>query len=147
MIELSNSSSLTQVQQNFRQKKITLARLRPFHQEAGAVLLEWVQGNIEAQGKMLRENSGGWPPLAASTLASRRRRGRGTQIMVDSGRLRRSFRLLTEPNRAKIVNTAPYAHYHQSGKGVPRRPLFPQVAQAEKIISPIAVQFVQRSLQ
>ncbi len=75
--------------------------------------------------------SGGWAPLAASTIASKQRQGLDSRILHATGALRDSLAgegtgALREVTRSQLIfgTTVPYARFHQLGQGVPqRRPL------------------------
>ena len=73
--------------------------------------------------------SGGWRPLAASTVAAKARGGFDLRILHRTLRLRNS---LTQPGHADHIyqttademhfgSRVPYGVFHQLGRGVPRR--------------------------
>jgi len=73
----------------------------------------------------------GWPPLAESTRERKARDGLDPRVMRAKGVL---YRSLTSPRAALQVDRrdqhemefgtqVPYAKYHQTGTGVPRRPV------------------------
>jgi phage gpG-like protein len=72
------------------------------------VLVSAVQDEFESQG------DGKWPPLAESTLAKRRRDGRGAKILEDTGIFAGSITPLTGPEFAEAYTNVPYAVYHTS---------------------------------
>jgi len=83
--------------------------------------------------------SGGWQPLASSTIEEKQRRGYPLQIMVRTGELRdvltggREGYDDVKPLVLKIM-TLPYAKYHQSRAPrtrLPRRPLI-ELREADK---------------
>lgn len=75
--------------------------------------------------------SGGWAPLAASTLATKRANGLDEHILVATGRLRASLtgvapggdaRREVHPTEMVFGTNVPYARYHQLGTiRIPRR--------------------------
>jgi phage gpG-like protein len=78
--------------------------------------------------------SGGWAPLAPSTLARKAALGQGDRILVATGELRDSLTRRTgggnalrevTPSSLVFGTTVPYARFHQQGTGrMPqRRPL------------------------
>ena len=75
-----------------------------------------------------------WPPLAASTLRTRKSRGyEGRKILHNTGKLRRSY---TKTPQTRIVDNemfiwsdVPYARYHELGtKRMPPRPVLKKAA-------------------
>ena len=72
---------------------------------------------------------GDWPPLAASTLAERRRRGFGTRPLIRTGDYLRNSTglhgLRLRRNILEIVSPVKYARYHEYGtRRIPERPVF-----------------------
>lgn len=57
---------------------------------------------------------GRWAPLAASTVAGRRKGGRGHQILVDTGRFAGSIQPDSGPDFAEASTDVAYAVYHCS---------------------------------
>jgi phage gpG-like protein len=69
-----------------------------------------IRQDVEQQFKTEGGLTGGWEPLAKSTL-----KGRGSSpILQVSGALRRSFYSLVDEKRAIISSKSPYFKYHQS---------------------------------
>ena len=61
------------------------------------------------------ENQGpGWHALEPATLARRRKKGRGAQILKDTGRLAASIRGSYGPDFAEAATDVSYAVYHVS---------------------------------
>lgn len=56
----------------------------------------------------------GWPGLAASTLAKRRKAGKGAQILKNDGRLAGSIEPDSGPTHAEAATDVEYAVYHVS---------------------------------
>jgi phage gpG-like protein len=74
--------------------------------------------------------SGGWEPLAASTVAGKRARGRSMRILEESGDLRASLTIIGGTDNVTRITgdtfeygtTIPYAKHHQHGTArMPRR--------------------------
>lgn len=73
--------------------------------------------------------SGGWEPLAASTVEQKRQAGLDPRILHATRRLRDSLTESGHPDAVVVPSrdglsfgtTVPYAGYHQHGRGVPRR--------------------------
>jgi len=74
-----------------------------------------------------------WKPLAASTIRGRRKgtrkgaKGRGPQILVDTGVLRNSMNSrILGPRRFAVGSPMKYAQFHQEGAAdIPARPFLP----------------------
>lgn len=66
-----------------------------------------------------------WPPLAASTLARRRKKGRGAAIMLDTGAMMRSVHAGGEgPGRVTLTCGRPLLQRGVPGR-LPARPVWP----------------------
>ena len=143
MIRLSGLGSLRAEQQRLRRLVMRLSDFQEVHAAAGRALRGWVRLNYDASGALHAELSGGWPPLAKATQAARRRRGRGTALLEDTGRLRAGTVLSSNARQAVLANPVPYAVRHQLGQGVPRRPIFPGMRQARSI----AVKAISRHME
>ena len=120
-----------------------LASLKEDFSERGALKaigmrqLRWINQNFEGEGSL----AGGWKPLAASTIARRRKGSR--RILQDTGRLRASFdmfgmRVTSETVTVGSVNTVAEYHEHGTSRLPQRRMLLnsPEVQElAEKLIN------------
>ena len=81
-----------------------------------------IRQDVEQQFKTEGGLTGGWKPLADSTL-----KGRGSSpILQVSGALRRSFYSLVDEKKAIISSKSPYFKYHQSR--MPRKTKLPRRA-------------------
>lgn len=147
MIEARTGTGLPAARAGLRAARERLADVPALHRRAGQALLEWAQRNFAAQGALLEEFPSGWPALSPATLASRLRRGRGTRVLYDSGRLARGFTVLPGGRRAVVDNPVPYAARHQLGRGVPRRPVFPAPRQAAALAAQAAREHVREALR
>ncbi|MDH5751334.1 MAG: phage virion morphogenesis protein [Deltaproteobacteria bacterium] len=110
-------------------------------------LREWISLNFDRAGGLLEGTSRNWPPLAHSTLASRRAAGLGTRPLRATGRLRRGITFRRTPQRLVLDNPVAYAAPHQLGRGVPQRAFFPGAKQAERLLHPVAENFIRESLR
>lgn len=64
-----------------------------------------------------------WKPLSPVTLDRRRKKGRGAQILRDTGRLMNSLSYKTSGNTVTVFTNVKYAGTHQYGfKKIPARP-------------------------
>lgn len=127
-------------------KRERLANFRALNRDGGRALLNWIGRNFESEGHLGGGGSGGWPSLSKSTLAARRRKGRGGGILMATGRLKKGTEMKMEGDQARVFNPVPYASIHQQGLGVPRRPFFPSPRQARAIVHPVLERFVEEAL-
>lgn len=94
---------------------------------AARLILKDVETQFRTEGGL----SGGWTPLAASTVAGRLREGFGGEhpILQRTGKLRRSFYAYVDSRKTVITSkpgVAPYYAFHQSRlprTRLPRRPM------------------------
>ena len=143
MIRIEGLGGLTEKRRRFAGVARRLAKFERLHHSVGGALRSWVRRNYNARGALLAELPAGWPPLAGATLVSRRRRGKGSAILEDSGKLRAGTVLTVDARQAVLDNPVPYAVRHQLGQEVPRRPIFPGTRQARAIVLPAAVRHVE----
>lgn len=99
--------------------------------KSARLILRDVETQFTTEGGL----SGGWTPLADSTVAGRLRAGFGGEhpILQRTGELRRSFYAYVDSKKTIITSkpgVAPYYKFHQSRmprryppKGLPRRPM------------------------
>lgn len=113
-----------------------LQDLRGFWPLVVPLFTSWMRLQFETSGSF-----GGrrWQPLSPSTVADKARRGLRPEILQATGRLKqdasRPARTQTPTSLTLTIQT-PYLQYHQTGDGVPSRPLvfgdpLPPVARAE----------------
>lgn len=93
------------------------AKLQPIMDVVAEGLVADVSDQFESEGM------GKWAPLAAATLAARRKRGRGAKILQDTGRFAGSIRAHAGPNFAEATTDVAYAVYHVSDAPRSRIPL------------------------
>jgi phage gpG-like protein len=147
MVELQGTETLAQARAALRATRERLADFPALHRRVGDAITGWAERNFDAEGALLDDFPSGWPALSPSTLASRRRRGRGTRILYDSGRLARGTTVLPSAGGAEIDNPVPYAAIHQLGRGVPRRPVLPGAPQAGRLALDAAEEHVTGALR
>lgn len=102
------------------------ADMKPALEEIADDFLDIEERQFSSEG---RYGSGGWAPLAPSTLAGKVRRGYDTRILHERLRLRRSLTTRNQDHIRKITSdsmfvgtSVPYAIYHQHGTShMPRR--------------------------
>lgn len=81
---------------------------RSANRQIANVLVTAVEDEFETEGR------GRWPPLAASTLAGRRKSGGGAKMLQDTGRLAGSVRPRSDSNSAEAFTDVEYAVFHTS---------------------------------
>jgi len=109
---------------------------------AGLDILAFVADNFQTEG---RSGGAGWKPLAASTIARRRKGGRAglrDRILQDTGKLKQSF-IPGQPENVfrrfggrgiDVGTTLSYAPYHEFGGGrIPQRKMLPTREKAQQI--------------
>jgi len=90
-----------------------------------------IQKNFSTEGSTL---SDGWSPLAPSTI----KRKKGGKMLVDSGKMKKSFQSQLTRMRLVISNPTEYFKYHQSSKSrkrLPRRQMLGLKQQQVKTIN------------
>jgi phage gpG-like protein len=146
MTRLDGMETVRALRAGLDRKRERLADFGRLHRAAGARLMGWVERNFESRGALLEDQPSGWPGLAPATLGAKRRLGQSDQPLIATGRLRAGFALTADRGRAEVANAVPYARLHQEGEGVPRRALFPQPAQAARIVWPGVLRHVEEAL-
>jgi phage gpG-like protein len=146
MIALHGGEALAAAQTGLRGRRRRLADFPALHRRVGDALLGWAQRNFAAEGALLEDFPSGWPALSPATLAARLRRGRGSRVLYDTGRLAGGFSAIPSAGGVTVDNAVPYAAAHQEGRGVPRRPVFPGAPQAERLAGDAATQHVKEAL-
>ena len=152
MVTLEAPTSLGKVRWILSKKARNLGQMRSFHAWMGGAMKAWARRNFDSEGRLLDGFPAGWPPLAQRSLKQKGSRknpkARSSQnILVRTGRLRGGFRITLEPDKARVVNVIHYAAKHHQGVGVARRPLLPESRQAERILHPVALKYVEEALQ
>lgn len=78
---------------------------------AGGTAVKWFKGNFKAQGFRMDRATVKWKARSSGA-----KRNRGRSILVDTGRLRRSIRIVRKgPHWAVVGTDVPYAAAHNSG--------------------------------
>lgn len=103
--------------------------MRPAWDDLHEDFLRLAGRQFDSQGRAL---SGGWRPLAPATRRSKRAAGMDPRILHGTLRLRRSFTSRSHREHVwrpgadgmAVGSRVPYGSKHQTGRGVPRRPLF-----------------------
>lgn len=145
-ISIEGLGALTRQATQLTAARERLGDFRTLHGRLGRHLTDWARRNIKQEGRLLDDLPAGWPPLAPSTLARRRRLGLGARPLQASGRLLAGLRQDAAAGSVLVGNPVPYAARHQLGSGVPRRPFLPGPAQTRRILHPLVQQFVEEAL-
>jgi phage gpG-like protein len=147
MITMQGNAALAAARTEAQAMRDRLADFPALHRRVGDALLDWAQRNFAAEGALLEDFPSGWPALSPATLASRRRRGRGTRMLYGTGRLAAGFTIVPGATGVTLDNAVPYAAAHLEGRGVPRRPIFPNAPQAERLAHDAATEHVKEALR
>lgn len=110
-IRIDGGSELNKLLIQLEGRGASLDRVLPIVAE---LLVSAVDDVFNAEGP-------GWQPLAAATLAMRRRNGRGAKILQDTGMAARSIGPNWADNYAEAVAGVDYLIYHNGEYGLPRR--------------------------
>jgi phage gpG-like protein len=118
-----DEAQLARVERKLNRFGKQMADRTPANRQVSIQLYAWCLNNFRGEGS----NVGGWPPLAESTIAEKRRI-RKERMMIRTGQLRNSFNQFYDKDNAGIGNDVTYSIYHHSEKPrtkLPRRQLLP----------------------
>ena len=116
-----------------------LSNMHPVYKKAVVLYFQWVQRNWNAAGGLHENSSLKWDELADSTIVRRRKKGKGAEILKDTGNLRRDWDLLSNRSRGIVRSQHFYSVFHEEGgknNRPPQRKIFPETDQAYKIVYP-----------
>lgn len=109
------------LQARFKSMARKIKNRRPLFKRIGIKLLNKINEGFEQE-----ENDGKkWTPLAESTIAQRRKEGKGAMILQDTGRLKGSYTSQVTGDTLRVGTNVEYAPIHEFGKDVPKRPMLP----------------------
>lgn len=103
---------LEPIQARLRAAAAATQNLEPMLSEMGEAVVESTRLRF-TDGKGPDGNK--WAPLSAATLLRRRKKGKGAQPLLDTGRLRNSITKRVEPRSVWIGTNVVYARPHQFG--------------------------------
>ena len=103
---------LEPIQARLRAAAAATQNLEPMLSEMGEAVVESTRLRF-TDGKGPDGNK--WAPLSAATLLRRRKKGKGAQPLLDTGRLRNSITKRVEPRSVWIGTNVVYARTHQFG--------------------------------
>lgn len=84
---------------------------------------------IDGFEKATAPDGSAWQTLAPSTVARRRKRGKGAKPLLDTGRLRNSLKITHDANGVYVSTPVVYAAAHNFGYGaIPQRQFLPSEA-------------------
>lgn len=87
---------------------------RPLMRSLAITSHKWIMENYRTGGGLLKGRR--WPKLAASTVASRRRKS--SKPLQDTGHLQRQWNWRATRSKAVIGNPMDIARYHEEGTGI-----------------------------
>lgn len=139
----------------FEALKVSMARRKQnlqnrtrLNAQAVATVDRFIQKNFESEGSLTHEGTG-WAPLAASTIAQRKRNKSGSvKILQDTGSLKSRWKHLYDAKRALVASSMGYGTQHD--KGMPhRKPPLPQrrILPREKHIMPMLLKIYKKFVQ
>jgi len=119
--------------------------IRPLSYKVRTAFRQAEEARFDRQGP-------GWPPLADSTKERKARQGLDPRVMRAKQVL---YRSLTSPRAALQVDRreqhemefgtqVPYAHFHQTGTGVPRRPLVELTVAQHQALTEAMAEYVSK---
>jgi len=117
---------------------------------AAAVEYEkWIKKNFQAKGGLHEDSRLQWKGLADSTIAAKKKIGRGpNSILIGRTRnLMMRWNITANNNFSKIKSSVFYSYYHEHGKGPPKRKIFPKDKQGRKITRPVYRLFVKKLIK
>lgn len=133
-----------QISRGFAAASAALDDARPAFHEMVDLLVDWERRQFDSQGAYA---SGGWSPLAPSTVAAKAALGYDPRILHRTGRLRESLavrggagqEVQIHPQWMVFRSTVPYGVYHQQGTGnLPvRKPFELREADRRAIMRPL----------
>ena len=144
-LKLEGLEKLPALRERMAATRAALSATERLYRRLQLLLSRWLEENFQSQGALLEGPAGHWPPLARSTLAARRRRGRGMRPLEDTGRLRQGLFARADVQGLTLGNPVPYAEAHQLGRGVPRRAFLPGPAQTGRLAYPELERFVREA--
>jgi len=108
-------------------KRIDARALKKISKNAGKQVLKYFKENFNKQG--FDDNNGNFERWADRKEKKRK------SLLVDSGRLKKSFKLKVRKNSFEIENVAPYARYqHYGTDDIEARPIVYDNDDTDKII-------------
>jgi len=136
-------------QGNLQAKRGKLANFTDPHRQAAVLVFKFIQDNFAADGALAE--SGGWRPLAPSTIL-RRRKGAGIGsplILRDTGALRSRWLVNGDRRRGLVRSGVDYAREHHEGRGgkPPQRKLLPSERQLSDLVRPVFKRHVRVSIR
>ncbi len=102
----------------------------------------WIQKNFQSQGGTV----GGWQKLEASTIAHRRKKGRGAKILQDVGWLKNNWKHFANDRMAVIEAGVPYGIFHDSDKPrrkLPQRKILPRDENVQPVLTKLYKHWVR----
>jgi phage gpG-like protein len=161
---------LEQFIDKMKQRKAKLSSRGAPNKAAVVTILRWIDKNFQSEGRLAHPDTGGWKPLAPSTIARRNKRqrvvaarsgakGRGsmgagkTPILQDTGALKSRWHYTLTNDGARVWSGVEYGPYHdqqdkKSGSGkLPQRRILPTVPQIMPTLKKLYGYFVKTSLK
>lgn len=96
----------------------------------------FVQRNFAQSGALVE--SGGWRPLAPSTIAQKKRLRYSSRPLLRTGALKNSFMMFSDNDQAGVGSGVEYSEYHEVGGRAgrpPQRKMLPPTRIAESMVT------------
>ncbi|APT75287.1 hypothetical protein LN42_01940 [Marinitoga sp. 1137] len=115
--------------------------LSPVMKDAALIMKQSVLKNFDEQGT----ENGKWKDLSKSTKEhKKRKKGTAYPILVDSGKLKKSFNTSYTKYTAKVWTGVKYGVYHQTGtRKMPKRPFMHIRDEHIEIIKKIILKYLE----
>lgn len=129
-----------------RSRATKLKQRRVVNKRALVLVDQWIQKNFQNQGGPV----GGWKALERSTIASRRKKGKGARILQDVGWLKNKWKHFADNNTATIQSGVDYGVYHDSDKlrrTLPQRKILPRNEHIQPVLTKLFKHFVRVSIR
>jgi len=139
---------------HMRKVKLKLKDRTKVNQRAALFIFRWIVKNFDAQGEYT--TSGGWAPLAASTLLARKKgwgnyiKSSKPKILMNTGDLRNNWTLSWNSRKALVKSKMKYAIIHEKGNSSnrpPKRKILPTHKMIIKDLRKIYGHYIEESIK
>jgi phage gpG-like protein len=118
----------------------------PFRKSADMLISVFSKDVFATQGAAIGQK---WKRLSPYTVAQKARLGFPSDILIRTGKMRRSFTSIVASDQAVVYNTADYFKFHQSRqprKKLPRRAMLSLAEQQKQQVVKIFQRYLQEQL-
>ncbi len=130
-------------------KEITknIKNKKPAFLAAAIVYQAWILRNFQAEGKLHDKQSLHWKQLK-SQRSRQGKKKRRDKILWDTGQLAQSWEVTANQTRGRVKSKKEYSSAHEHGvrkRNLSQRKIFPEDAQAWKIVKPAFVAWMKKA--